>query len=153
MAYELILRIEVRPRTLLRLLDFLTEGVEDLAPLCTWLQPHGCCNGPTWVATEFNSLDFLFLERGWKYFALSQGLQDGHVLHFKFDGAAILFVKAFGSAGARLDFYMESNSSGNIALPATMTAISVPPQTRVGERVILMAPWMLTSRRSGLLLR
>ncbi|KAE8776614.1 heat shock cognate 70 kda protein 1 [Hordeum vulgare] len=86
--------------------------MEELTPLGMWLRPDGCCNGPTWVAMEFNSLIFWFLRRGWKLIALTQGLQDGHVLHFKFDGAAALFMKAFGSTGGRLNCCMEDSSSG-----------------------------------------
>ncbi|KAE8798959.1 hypothetical protein D1007_25678 [Hordeum vulgare] len=62
---------------------------------------------------EFNSLGFLFLGHGWTSFALAQGLQEGHVLHFKFDGTATLFVKVFGRIGGRLECYMEGGSSGN----------------------------------------
>ncbi|KAE8770088.1 hypothetical protein D1007_58202 [Hordeum vulgare] len=64
---------------------------------------------------ELNSLGFLFLRRGWKLCALAQGLQEVHVLHFKFDDAAMLFVKVFGSAGGHVDYCMEggrSNPSG-----------------------------------------
>ncbi|KAE8802910.1 hypothetical protein D1007_21264 [Hordeum vulgare] len=60
---------------------------------------------------EFNSLGFLFLRCGWKSFALAQGLQDGHVLHFKFDKAATPFLKFYGSVGGRLDSCMKDSSS------------------------------------------
>ncbi|KAE8802960.1 hypothetical protein D1007_21155 [Hordeum vulgare] len=63
--------------------------------------------------TGFNSLVFMFLGRGWKSFALDQGLQDGHVLHFKFDGTVMLFVKVFSSANGRLDCCMEGGNSGS----------------------------------------
>ncbi|KAE8809215.1 hypothetical protein D1007_14260 [Hordeum vulgare] len=87
--------------------------MEELAPLGMWLQLDGCCNGPTWVATEFNSLGFLFLKREWKSFTLVQSLHDGHVLHFKFDESAMLFVKVFRSFSERLDCCMEDSSSGS----------------------------------------
>ncbi|KAE8767029.1 hypothetical protein D1007_61659 [Hordeum vulgare] len=85
------------------LLDSYTEEIEELAPEGMWLQPDDCCNGPTWVATEFNSLAFMFLGRGWKSSPLAQDLQEGHVLHSKFNGAATFSVKAFGNVGGRMD--------------------------------------------------
>ncbi|KAE8775412.1 hypothetical protein D1007_52100 [Hordeum vulgare] len=65
-----------------------------------------------WVATGFNCLGFMFLGRGWKSFALAQGLQEGHILRFKFDGVATLFMKAFGSTGGLLDCCMQGDSRG-----------------------------------------
>ncbi|KAE8779812.1 hypothetical protein D1007_47128 [Hordeum vulgare] len=62
---------------------------------------------------EFNSSGFMFLGRGWKSFALAQGLQEGHVLHFKLYGAAMLFEDAFGRASCRLDCCMEGDNSGS----------------------------------------
>ncbi|KAE8786496.1 hypothetical protein D1007_39646 [Hordeum vulgare] len=94
-ARMFIVWVEGTPCSWLRLLDFFTEEMEDLMPLGMWLQLDGYCNGPRWVATEFNTLGFLFMRSGWKSFALTQGLRDGHVLHFEFDGAATLFVKVF----------------------------------------------------------
>ncbi|KAE8797111.1 hypothetical protein D1007_27797 [Hordeum vulgare] len=87
--------------------------MEDLTPLGMWLQQDGCCIGPSWVAMEFNSLGFLSLRRGWKSFALAQGLRDGYVLHFKFYGATTLFVKVFGRAYGCLDYCMEDNCGGS----------------------------------------
>ncbi|KAE8783757.1 hypothetical protein D1007_42736 [Hordeum vulgare] len=86
--------------------------MEEHAPVGLWQQPHDCCNGPTWVATEFNSLGFMFWRYGWKSFALAQGLQEGHILHFKFDEATTLFMKAFRSVGGRVDWCMQGDSSG-----------------------------------------
>ncbi|KAE8821660.1 hypothetical protein D1007_00447 [Hordeum vulgare] len=86
--------------------------MEEHAPLVLWLQPYGCCNGPTWVSKEFNSLGLMFSGHGWKSFALSQGLEERHVLRFKFDEASTLFMKAFGSASGRAGCCMEGYSSG-----------------------------------------
>ncbi|KAE8781215.1 hypothetical protein D1007_45572 [Hordeum vulgare] len=61
----------------------------------------------------------MFQVHGWKSFALTQGLPDGHVLHLKFDGAAMLFVKAFESVGGRLDYYMEGESSSSCSPSGT----------------------------------
>nr|XP_020174742.1 B3 domain-containing protein Os03g0212300-like [Aegilops tauschii subsp. strangulata] len=83
-------------------------------PLGLWLQPDGCCNGSSWVATEFTSSGFMFLKRGWKSFALAPGLKEGHIVHFKYDRAATLFMKIFGVAGyCHLDCCMESDNSGS----------------------------------------
>ncbi|KAE8794235.1 heat shock cognate 70 kda protein 1 [Hordeum vulgare] len=89
--------------------------MEDLAPLGVWLQPDECCNGPSWVTTELNSLGFLFVRSGWKSLALARGLQDRHVIQFKFYGVATLFVKVFGSADERLDCCMEDRSGSSSA--------------------------------------
>ncbi|KAE8775811.1 heat shock cognate 70 kda protein 1 [Hordeum vulgare] len=97
--------------------------MEDITPLGLWLQPDGCCNRPSWVEMEFNSLGFLFLGCGWKSFSLAQGLWDGHVLHFKFYGVVTLFMKVFRSAGGRLDCCMEDK----IGPPAPETEGSPPP--------------------------
>ncbi|KAE8774390.1 hypothetical protein D1007_53222 [Hordeum vulgare] len=68
---------------------------------------------------DFNSLGFMFLGLGWKLFALAQGLQDGHILDFKFDGATTLSVKVFGIVGDRLDCYMQVCSSGSSSPSST----------------------------------
>ncbi|KAE8792912.1 hypothetical protein D1007_32414 [Hordeum vulgare] len=54
----------------------------------------------------------MLLKRGWKSFALTLVLKEGHVLHFKFDGVAMLFMKIFGEAGNRLGCCMDSDRSG-----------------------------------------
>jgi hypothetical protein len=60
------------------------------------------------VAAEFTPSGFMFLKQGWKSFALARGLKRGHLLHFKYDGAATLFVKIFGVFGSRLEYCAES---------------------------------------------
>jgi hypothetical protein len=80
----------------------------DRVPLGLWVQADGYCNGPSWVATEFTPSGFMFLKRGWKSFALARGLKRGHVLQFKYDGAATLFVKIFGISDNRLECCTES---------------------------------------------
>ncbi|KAE8813972.1 hypothetical protein D1007_08894 [Hordeum vulgare] len=54
----------------------------------------------------------MYLARWWKLFALTLGLKEGHVLYFKSDGAATLFVKIFGRKGDRMDCCMEIGSIG-----------------------------------------
>ncbi|KAE8790097.1 l-ascorbate oxidase-like protein [Hordeum vulgare] len=87
--------------------------MEENLSLGLWLQRDGCCNGPTWVAMGFNSLGIMFLRRGWKLFGLAHDFKEGHVLHFKFDGAATLFMKAFRNVGGPLDCCMEGDSNGS----------------------------------------
>lgn len=77
---------------------------------------YGCYNKSSWVEVEVSPAGFVFLNRGWKSFARTHGFKEGHILHFKFDGAAALFVKVFGEAGGRLGCCMEScNSSGHFS--------------------------------------
>ena len=80
----------------------------DHAPSGLWVQADGCCNGPSWVATELTASGFMFLRQGWKSFALARGLKQGHILQFKYDGAATLFVKIFVLSGSRLECCVES---------------------------------------------
>ena len=74
-----------RPYTLLRLPVSFAEAMVDRAPLGLWVLADGCCNGPSWVATEFTPSGFMFLKLGWKSFALACGLKWGHILQFKYD--------------------------------------------------------------------
>ena len=57
---------------------------------------------------EFAPSGFMFLKQGWKSFALARGLKRGHVLQFKYDRAATLFVKIFGLSCSRLECCAES---------------------------------------------
>ena len=68
------------PCTWLRLPDSFAAAMADRTPLGLWVQADGCCNGPSWVATEFTPSAFMFLKQGWKSFALARGLKQGHVL-------------------------------------------------------------------------
>ena len=52
----------------------------------------------------------MLLRRGWKTFARTHNLMDGHVLHFKMMEADQLSVKIYGRSGARLGCYEESSS-------------------------------------------
>ncbi|XP_073358041.1 uncharacterized protein [Aegilops tauschii subsp. strangulata] len=99
------------PRTLLQLPDSFTEELVADAPLGLWLQLDSCCKESSWVAAEFTPSGYMCLTRGWKLFAHAYGVKEGHTLHFKFDGAATLFVKIFRAAGDRLECCMESDSS------------------------------------------
>lgn len=103
------------PCTWLRLPDAFAGEMVKHALLGLWRQPNGCCNGSSWVATDFSSLppDFMFMRRGWKPFARARGLMEGHTLLFKYGGAATLFMKIFGTAGYRMGSCMESDSSGS----------------------------------------
>lgn len=83
----------------------------DRAPPGLWLQPDGCCNGPSWVAVEFTPTSFMFLKRRWKSFALTRGMKKGHVLYFQYDEAATLFMKIFGVTGCHLKCCMESGDN------------------------------------------
>lgn len=114
MAREFVVSMHCDPCTWLRLPDAFAREMTERAPLGLWLQPDGCCNGPSWVLTEFTSSGFMFLKRGWKSFALPRGLKEGHTLHFKYDGGATLFMKIFGVTGCHRDCCMESdNGSGS----------------------------------------
>ncbi|XP_020172571.1 B3 domain-containing protein Os03g0212300-like [Aegilops tauschii subsp. strangulata] len=99
------------PCTWLRLPESFTKELAERVPMGLWLQPDGCCNGPSWVVTAFTPSGFILLMRGWKSFAVARGLKEGHILHFKYDGAATLFMKIFGVIGYRLKCCTESDDS------------------------------------------
>ncbi|KAE8777810.1 hypothetical protein D1007_49396 [Hordeum vulgare] len=146
MAREFIVRMEDMPCTWLRLPDSSVGEMEKLAHLGMWLQPDSCCNRPTCMAIEFNNLGFMSLGHGWKSFALSQGLQEGHVLHFKFFGASTLFVKTFGSVGGRLECCLEGDSSVNSS-PSHINGSGSSPSRGVRVTTTMMAARALLSRR------
>lgn len=72
------------------------EEMVECVPLVMSLQPYDYCNKPSWVTTDLIPRDFMYLTWWWKSFALARGFKEGHVIHFKFDGVATLFVKTFG---------------------------------------------------------
>jgi hypothetical protein len=110
-AHEFVMGLRRRLHSWLRLPDPFARVMESSRPSGLWLQVDGCCNGPSWVATEFSTTDSLFLTRGWKSFARSCGLGQGQLLQFRYDGAATLFVKFFGVPGGRMECCAESESS------------------------------------------
>lgn len=55
----------------------------------------------------------MYLTQEWKSFARARGLKEGHTFHFKFDGAATLFLSIFGEASVLLECRVESNNSNN----------------------------------------
>ena len=52
-AREFIMNMHHSPCTWLRLPDSFAEAMAERAPLGLWVQADSCCNGPSWVATEF----------------------------------------------------------------------------------------------------
>ncbi|KAE8775625.1 l-ascorbate oxidase-like protein [Hordeum vulgare] len=76
--------------------------MEASRPRGLWLRAYGCFNGPVWVAVDLIPGRAMFLTRGWKSFARSQGIGLGDHLHFHLDGSTILFIKFVGARGIRL---------------------------------------------------
>ena len=101
------------PCTWLQLPDSFMEELATDTPLGLWLQPDGYCNKSSLVAAEFTPSGYVYLTRGWKLFTRSRGLKEAHTLNFKFNGAAMLFMKIFKEAGGRLECCMESDSSNS----------------------------------------
>ena len=61
------------------------------------------------MEVEVTSIGHVFLTRGWKSFVRARGLKGRRTLHFKYDGAATLFVRFFGVDGSRLGCCPEGN--------------------------------------------
>ncbi|KAE8808620.1 heat shock cognate 70 kda protein 1 [Hordeum vulgare] len=73
----------------------------------------------------------MFLTRGWKLLARSHGVGLEHLLHFRFDGDATLFVKFFGSSGSRLECCAESSNSGDLDTSSERDDGNSSPNTRL----------------------
>lgn len=61
---------------------------------------------------EVTSSCLVYLTRGCQTFTRAHGLTGRHTLHFKYNGAATLFVGIFGEDGGRLACCPESDSGG-----------------------------------------
>ena len=70
----------------------------------------GCCHGDMWVNTGFPAPEVMLLRRGWKTFACSHFLMDGHVLCLKLAESDLLSIKVFGCSGHRLGCCAESST-------------------------------------------
>jgi hypothetical protein len=66
------------------------------------LHMRGCGNGGMRVDVDFPAPHVMLFRRGWKTFARTHSLSEGHILHFKLMEADLLSVKVFGCSGARL---------------------------------------------------
>ncbi|KAE8766399.1 L-ascorbate oxidase-like protein [Hordeum vulgare] len=62
------------------------------------------------VHVEYPKRRSMLLGRGWKAFARTQSLQDGHILRFKLAEGNMLSVKFYKRSGVRLDCCEESSS-------------------------------------------
>ena len=84
--------------------------MEDDQPLGLWLRMSGCCNDVVWVDVQFLAPHAMLLRHGWRTFAGTHYLADGHVLRFKLVEQDMLPVKVFGHVGAHLGCCKESSS-------------------------------------------
>nr|XP_020178608.1 B3 domain-containing protein Os03g0212300-like [Aegilops tauschii subsp. strangulata] len=135
------------PRTWLQLPDSFAKELVTDTPLGLWLQPDGCCNKSSWVAAEFTPSGYMYLTWGWKSFPHARGLKEGHTLHFKFDGAATLFMKIFGDAGGCLECCIENdNSSGGHSSGDDSSDDGSTPQGEAGATPTPMSPHAAASR-------
>lgn len=81
---------------------FFTEELPAGGPGGLWLQADGCCGRASWVELEVTPAGNVFLNRGWQAFARARGLVGRRTLHFKYDGAAMLYIKVFREDGRLL---------------------------------------------------
>ncbi|KAM3274884.1 hypothetical protein ACQJBY_043716 [Aegilops geniculata] len=79
-------------------------------PRALRLHMRGHRNGGMWVDVDFPAPHVMYLRRGWKTFARSHSLSEGHVLQFKLMESGLLSVKIFGRSGARLGCCAESST-------------------------------------------
>ena len=66
------------------------------------LQADGCCSKASCVAVEVSSASNMALAHSWQTFTRACGLSVQCTLHFKYDGAATLFVRVFVEDGRRV---------------------------------------------------
>ena len=79
-----------------------------------WLQVDDCCSKASWVTVEVSTIGNAALARGWQTFAHARGLGRRCSLHFKYDGNATLYVRAFGEDGRRVGCCPEDNDGGEV---------------------------------------
>ena len=79
-------------------------------PRALKLHMRGCGNGNIRVDVDFPAPHVMYFRHGWKTLARTHSLSVGHALHFKLLGDGFLFVKVFGSSGARLGCCAESST-------------------------------------------
>ena len=80
---EFFIRLYKRVYGHLRLPTLFARVMEQDPPQAFRLHMSGCGNGSTWVNVGFPRPHIMYLRRGWKTFARSHNLSEGHVLHFK----------------------------------------------------------------------
>ncbi|KAE8804346.1 hypothetical protein D1007_19763 [Hordeum vulgare] len=106
--------------------------MEGIRPCGLWLRADGCCNGHVWAAVDLSLGSAMFLTHGWKSFPRSRGFGLCHLLHFRFDGSATLYLKLFGMACFRLQCSAE-RSSGNDFDSSSETRTIVSMVSRLKE--------------------
>ena len=83
-------------------------------PVGLWPQADGCSSKASWVAVEVSVTDNVALARGWQTFARVRGLSRRCTLHFKYGGAATLFVRVFGEDSRRAGCCPEDNDGDEV---------------------------------------
>ena len=96
MTRKFVVWMEGPPGTSIQLPRCFTKELPAGGPIGLWLQPNGSCNRSSWSEVEVTSSGLVYLTRGWQTFARACSLTGRHTLHFKYDGAATLFVRIFG---------------------------------------------------------
>src|SRR3954465_2576437 len=66
----------------------------------------------SWAMLEVSASGGLVLTRGWQAFARARGLGRRCTLHFRFNGDATLYVRAFGEDGRRMGCCPEEDDRG-----------------------------------------
>ncbi|KAE8781111.1 l-ascorbate oxidase-like protein [Hordeum vulgare] len=84
--------------------------MEVAKPPVLWLRAYGCSHGAMQVHVEYLKRRSMLLGRGWKAFARTHSLEDGHVLRFKLAKNDMLSIKFYGRSGVHLGCCEESSS-------------------------------------------
>ncbi|KAE8811134.1 hypothetical protein D1007_12041 [Hordeum vulgare] len=111
---EFVVSLHQCPHSWLRPPDPFPRSMEGSRPAGLWVRADGCRNRPIWVMVDFSPGGAIFLTRGCESFAHSHDLGSDHLLHFRFDGETMLWVRFFGSSGNRLDCCAESSSDSGL---------------------------------------
>ncbi|KAK1693592.1 hypothetical protein QYE76_010289 [Lolium multiflorum] len=70
------------------------------------------CGPRLWtVEVLFDGQDRMYLDKGWKNFAITQGVDFGCFLHFKYEGDGVVTVKVFDKTMCRKYYYSDDEDT------------------------------------------
>ncbi|KAE8767827.1 l-ascorbate oxidase-like protein [Hordeum vulgare] len=99
---EFVVELHVILRGHLHLPCPFSRAMEAARPPVLWLRAHGCSHDAMQGRVQYAKRHSMLLRRGWKAFARSHNLEDGHILRFKLAVENMLSVKFYGRTSVRL---------------------------------------------------
>ncbi|KAE8785912.1 l-ascorbate oxidase-like protein [Hordeum vulgare] len=109
MGLDFVVELHDVPRGHLHLPRPFARAMEAAKPPVLWLQAYGCSHDAMKVHVEYPKRCSMLLGRGWKAFARTHGLEDGHILCFKLAEDNMISVKFYERSGVHLGYCEESS--------------------------------------------